>query len=205
MGEMELKFWELNIVRGSSLLPWKRYLGQLFGQQSCNHMIYTHEEQQNRRYSWIVRLRLDSLFFAPCPPYPRVPPHNNVIWSWAPGRDMFIDAFNVGSPNIMHPFLDRVFDFGRQVRFPAGDAPLWSVLYPWFNPEDYVKAWLKYYQKGEIWRMEGLYTFPFRYAHERSRIPGEAENAVPWTPAGVEPGAKDTWRPYPVTGEQLHH
>eukprot|EP00931_Biecheleriopsis_adriatica_P036461 TRINITY_DN21002_c0_g1_i1.p1 TRINITY_DN21002_c0_g1~~TRINITY_DN21002_c0_g1_i1.p1 ORF type:complete len:162 (+),score=19.92 TRINITY_DN21002_c0_g1_i1:309-794(+) len=147
----------------------------------CNHMIKEHESTNNVRYSWIIRLRLDSVFFAPFPRLPKEAEQKDVIYSWCPGRDMFADSFNVGPPEIMHPFLDRMFDFGSRGNTLNGEVPLWGILYPWFTAEDYMATWLKF--KGvEMHSLQHVYTCPFRHPHERARTPTNMPNddVIPW-------------------------
>lgn len=120
-------------------------------------------------YTWIVRLRLDAVFFAPFPALPDEPQRDVILsFSIDRGQWFYLDSFNVGPPQIMHPFLDRVFDFGREVEFAHGPGPLYMALHPFFIPEDYVKAWTSLFFNGTIQKLNNTYTFPFRWRSQKA-------------------------------------
>ena len=162
-------------------------MGQMWDMARCSALIRRHENRTGEKYSTIVRLRPDAVFFSPVP-----------VWGMgAQACNVFhgaTDVFNVGPATVMHGFLQRVFDFGRIGR---DDEPFRALLAKPHVPrvsrgwiaEQYTSAWLNHtcghglphiYGTAEVSRMH-----VWRYGH--SNNVQSLDRLTPLTPENTPP------------------
>jgi len=119
------------------------FLGQLWDNALCAKMIETHEKKLNVKYDVVVRLRPDTMFFAPMP---EISLQTTKICTldireYGGGGE---DIFNVGRRDEMILFMKRIYD-GQDVLESMMHAYFMKhskgSAYPWFNAEVYVRYW----------------------------------------------------------------
>lgn len=187
--------WQMNMISLWSVHPFVPMVQQLLGHARCNRMIRVSEFRRRVKYSWILRLRADTIFFYPFPPeawqiLAQSSYNKYAVFIRSPkvtGGQLFgsEDMFGIGKPPIMHAFLDRAFDFARMVNnnVSGGKMPLWSSLVTGFSPEMYAKCWLKKYYGGHMREYDRMYFHVFRYPRDRAHVArwqNLASKQLPW-------------------------
>lgn len=134
----------------------------------CNTMIYEQEENEGMRYLKIVRLRADSVFFAPVPSLANSLPDDRSVFMIS-ARDGCCgneDIFNVGGTEIMHAFLDRVQDI-RRANFTKE-----------FTAETYTRFWVAQVHGGRMRGLRGLRTHPWRWKSNKDGTEKPRETVI---------------------------
>lgn len=114
-----------------------QFVNMLWGMIKCSQMIIKHEQANNFTYDVVVRLRADSVFFAPI--------SKNLSSVGDAGCEIFMrplkngccgneDIFNFGPRDVMLKYLRRLKDFTSTIN-RLGNNVFWSEKYvkEWFN------------------------------------------------------------------------